>query len=238
MLILFMVNIDDAFEVRYKKNGNQFEVLVDFDKLNEYKKKPLEVSVYDVLADSTVFKDQKKGDVASESWLKESFKGLSEEEIFQEILLKGECQVPTAYVNKLREEKKIQVVNYITENSINPTTKGKYTSSMIESEINKLKFNFEPHQSFEHQAEEVLKKLKRVMAISVDKIVLDIEIPPKYLGAFYGPFRKFGKVNKEYYDRDGNLKLHLEITESVQDKVIEYIKHHTNNEASYHISKS
>lgn len=232
-----MVKVDDAFEVRYKKAGNQFEVLVDFDKLNEYKKKHYEISVYDVLADVKIFKDQKKGDVASNNLLKESFKGLSEEDILEEILLRGDCQIPTSYVNKLRDEKKMQVVNYITENAVNPATKNKYTSSMIESEINKVKYNFDAYVSFENQAEEVLKLLKKVMPISIDKIVLEIEIPPRYLGSFYGPFRKFGKLTKEYYDRDGNLRIKIEITESLQDKVIDYIKHHTNNEGSYHIVK-
>ncbi|MDA3856563.1 MAG: ribosome assembly factor SBDS [Candidatus Woesearchaeota archaeon] len=232
-----MVKVDEAFEVRYKKGGNQFEVLVDFEKLNEYKKKHYAISVYDVLADVKIFKDQKKGDVASEILLKESFRGLSEDEILEEILLRGECQIPTSYTNKLREEKKMQVVNYIVENAVNPATKGKYTASMIESEINKLKFNFDPYIIFENQSEEVLKGLKKVIAISIDKIVLEVEIPPKYLGSFYGPFRKFGKILKEYYDRNGNLKIKLEITESLQDKVIDYIKHHTSGEGSYFISK-
>ena len=64
-----MVNIDDAFEVRYKKEKEQFEVLVDFDKLNEFKKDNT-ISVYDVLADTKIFKDQRKGELASENILK------------------------------------------------------------------------------------------------------------------------------------------------------------------------
>jgi hypothetical protein len=56
-----MVKVDEAFEVRYKKGGEQFEVLVDFDKLKEFEKSPDTVSVYDVLADVKIFRDQKKG---------------------------------------------------------------------------------------------------------------------------------------------------------------------------------
>lgn len=232
-----MVNVDDAFEVRYKKNGDQFEVLVDFDKLKEFEKKPDEISVYDVLADVKIFKDQKRGELAAESLLEKSFRGLSEEQILKEILLKGECQIPTAYLNKLREEKKMQAINYIAENAINPATKSKYTNSMIESEVSKLKYSFDPNIGFEHQAQEVLKLLKKVMPISIDKVVLKIEIPPQYSGAFYGPFRKFGKVTKEFYDNNANLHLHLELTESQADNAINYIKQNTNNEGSYHISK-
>ena len=137
-----MVNVDESFEVKFKSGKDEFQVLVDFDKLNEFKKKPTEISVYDVLADQKIFKDQRKGEVASEHHLKAAFGAKSEEEVLKEILLKGECQIPTSYLNKMREEKKRQVINYIAENAINPATKGRYTISMIESEINKVRYNY------------------------------------------------------------------------------------------------
>ncbi len=232
-----MVRVDEAFELRYRKKGQQLEVLVDFDKLNEFKKSPDKVSVYDVLADTKIFKDQKKGDIASDNFLLEIFQGKSEEEILKEILLKGECQIPTAFLNKLREEKKMQVINYIVENATNPQTKGKYTPTMIESEVNKLRFNFDPNISFQNQAEDVIKLLKKVMPISMERIILEIKIPGQYCGAFYGPFRRYGKVTKEYFDRESNLRLHIEISESQVDEVASYIKNHSNGEGEYFVSK-
>lgn len=230
-----MVKVDEAFEVRYKKDGQQLEVLVDFDKLKEFQKKPNEVSVYDVLADTKIFKDQRRGEIVSDVTLKKLFPNLQEEEIIKVILLKGECQIPTAYLNKLREEKKKQVINYISECAINPVTKTKYTYSMVESAVGKIRYNFDPNTGFEGQAEEVIKLLKPQMPISIDIIVLEIEVPARYVGAFYGPFRKFGKIIKEYYDNSGSLRIHLEITHAQSDKVIDFIKYNTNNEASYHI---
>ena len=74
-----MVNVDEAFQVRYKFAGETFEVLVDFDKLQEFKEKPEEISVYDVLADGKIFADQKKGEVASENNISEKFNGKSKD---------------------------------------------------------------------------------------------------------------------------------------------------------------
>lgn len=230
-----MAKVDEAFEVRYKKGKENFEVLVDFDSLAEFRKKPDETSVYDVLADYKIFKDQKKGDIASENLLKEVFGSKSEEDILKEILINGECQIPTAFLNKLRDEKKVQVINYIAENAINPATKSKYTTSMIESSINKIRYNFDPHKDYVFQAEEVLKLLRKEMPISLDKIILEIVVPSQYAGSFYGPFRKFGKITKEYYDNEGNLRMHIEIMESLQDRVIDFIKKNSNNESEYHI---
>lgn len=232
-----MVKVDQAFEVRYFKDRNQFEVLVDFDKLREFKEKPEELSVYDVLADQKIFRDQKKGELASGNVLEQVFQGLGEEQVLKEILLKGECQIPTSYLNQLREEKKKQVVNYIVENAINGVTKTKFTPSMIESAISKLKFNFDPNSGFEHQAEEVVKILRREIPISMERVIMKIEIPGIHSGAFYGLFRKFGRVIKEYFDNSGNMHIHMEISESQIDKVASYIKEKSNLEGSYHIAK-
>ncbi|MCA9496813.1 MAG: ribosome assembly factor SBDS [Nanoarchaeota archaeon] len=233
-----MVNVDEAFQIRYKFSGEEFQVLVDFNKLEEFKKKQDEISVYDVLADTKIFKDQKKGELASENILNKIFPSKTEEEILKEILLKGECQIPTAYLNKLREEKKIQVINYIVENAINAQTKSKFTPTMVESEVNKLKFNFDYRHNVQNQAEEIIKLLKKVMPISMEKIILEISIPAQYCGPFYGPFRKYGRVTKEYFDRDNNLRIHLEISETQIDQVANYIKTHSNGEGEYFVSKN
>jgi len=232
-----MVKVDEAFEMRYKKAGQNFEVLVDFDKLKEFQKKSDDISVYDVLADDKIFKDQKKGELASTNLIEESFPQMSEEEVLKEILLKGECQIPTAYLNKLREEKKVQVINFIAENAINAQTRGKFTPTMIENEINKLKYNFDPYNNFEAQAQDVLVMLKKVMPISLDEVMVQLKIPATYCGNFYGPFRKMGKTQKEFYDNLGNLNLEIKATESVADKIITFAKNNANNEAEYRIVK-
>lgn len=233
-----MVNIDEAFEVRLKINDNNYQVLVDFDKLKEFRKNSNEVSVYDVLADTKIFKDQKKGEIASETNLEKDFPTKSEEEILMIILLKGEAQIPTSYQNKVREEKKTQIINYIAANAVNPATNTKYSTSLIESEFNNLKYNINPDRDHTNQAEDVIKLLKRTMPIKIDKTIVELSVPPKYLGAFYGPFRKYGEIKKEFYDNEGNLRLHIEVTSGSIDEVINYIKSKSNNEASYHISKT
>lgn len=230
-----MANIENSCEIKYKIKNENFEVLVDFEKLKDFQKDSTNINVFDVLKSETIFKDQKKGLIASENTLKEIFKNLSKENILKEILLKGKCQIPTSYLNKLREEKKIQVINFICENTLNPQTKNKYTHSMIESQVNKIKYNFDPNKAFEIQAEQVLDLLKKIMPISEDKICLEIKIKPEFIGSFYGNFRKFAKVIKENYDKDSNLILEIQIRDSLKDKIIEMIKNNSKNTASYFI---
>jgi len=228
-----MVEIDNAFELKYKKGSEQFEVLVDFDLLLEFKKKPEEISVYDVLADNKIFKDQKKGQIASEQTLNTIFENKTEQEILKEILLKGTCQIPTAYINKLREEKKEQIINYIAQEAVNPQTRSKYTPSMISTSFSQITFNVDPQKDFVLQAEEALHLLKRVIPISMQRVLLAIKVPGQYCGSFYGEFRRKGTVKKEFYDDTGNLNINFEISESRLDDVINFIKKNTNNEGEY-----
>jgi ribosome maturation protein SDO1 len=232
-----MVSVDKAFEVRYKKASEQFQVLVDFDILQKFKDNKEEISVYDVLADQKIFKDQKKGEVASEEALKKAFGNVSEEEMFKEILLQGECQIPTDFLNKKREQKKVQIINYIAENSFNPQTKTKYTFSMIESAFSSIKFAIDPFKDHIYQANEALKLLRKELPISMDKIQLIIKVPSQYCGNFYGEFRKLGTIKKEYYDNVGDLHIHFELLESSLERVEQFIKAHSNSEAEYHIAR-
>lgn len=232
-----MVKVDDAFELRYRHGKEVFEVLVDFDNLQKFLKDENSIDINDVIADRKIFKDQKKGEVASENHLKEVFGNIEEEDILKIILKKGECQIPTAYLTKLREEKKQQIINYIAENSFNPQSKTKYTTSMITSSFDKLKFNIDPFKNYLTQAEEVLKLLKKELPISMEKVVIILKVSSEFCGNFYGPFRKLGQIKKEYFDEEGNLHLHLEISESEIDKVTNFIKEKSNQTAEYYVKK-
>ncbi|MCA9486550.1 ribosome assembly factor SBDS [Candidatus Woesearchaeota archaeon] len=229
-----MVSVDKAFEVRYKKAGEQFEVLVDFDVLERFRKKPETVDLSDVLADDKIFADQKKGEMASEISLKKSFGDMSQENILKEILLKGECQIPTAFLNKLREEKREQIVAYIVANALNPQTKGKYTPSMISSEFEKVSYNVNPLQDMIVQAEAVLKLLQKRMPISMNRVTMKLVIPGEFCGAFYGSFRKLGQITKEYFDESGALHLHMSLAENQIDSVASFVKNNTNGEGEYY----
>ncbi len=232
-----MVKVDEAFEVKYKKAKANFEVLVDFDKLNQFKKDQEKgenkVNVFDVLADDKVFKDQKKGELASENELQAHFQTVKQEQILKTILLQGECQIPTAFKNKLREQIKRQIISYISENATNPQTRGKYANTMIEGEINKIRFNYEINKDFMPQATEMLKLLKKIMPIAISKSKIQMRIPGQHCGNFYGQFRQLGKTTNEKFDDHGNLCLEMEVSDSVIDRVIDEVKRKSNNEAEY-----
>jgi len=232
-----MVKVDEAFEVHYKKEKVDFQVLVDFEKLEEFRKNPSNISVYDVLADYKIYKNLNRGELVSEKLLKIVFKGMDEEEILKIILLKGDAQIPSSYLNIKKEEKKEKIINYIKENARNPVTKTPFTYSMLESEINKLKFNFDLKKDFKKEAEEIIEILKKSFPITIEKVIFNVEIPPQYIGKFVGTLRKLGTIKKEFYDESGNWKVHIEINEGKKEDFIDYLKKNSNGEAGYSITK-
>jgi rRNA metabolism SBDS family protein len=235
MFILNMVKINESFILSYKKDNQIFQVLVDYNKLLDFREKK-EINIFDVLADTDIYIDTKKGLRQSEKLIKNIFKEKTEEEVLTEILEKGDCQVPTKYLNQQREKIKEKIVQYIIDNCINPQTNGKFTSSMIKTEIDKISFSFNPDMDFINQAEKIIKKLQLKFPIKIDLKSLLITIPAKYTNKFYNKnFRGLGKITKEFYDNYGSLKLHMDVNSSNFENVISYIKLNSNNEGEYHL---
>ncbi len=232
-----MVKVDESFILIYKKEGQEFQVLVDYEKLLQFKKEE-NIDIYDVLADTSIYVDIKKGLLQSQNLTNEIFAKKTENEILKEILLKGECQIPTSFLNKKRDEIKQKVISYIVESCINPQTNHKFTPSMVESEVNKLKFNFDANKDYIYQAEQVIKKLQSNFPIKVDIKSILLSIPAKFTGKFYGrEFRKLGKITKEYFDNHGALRIHMDVNSNNLDKAISYISLNTDNEAEYSVRK-
>jgi len=232
-----MVNVDEAFEVHYKQGKEDFQILVDFEKLEEFRKDPNKYSVYDILADYKIYKDVKKGEIASEKAISEIFGMKDEEEVLKTILLKGEAQIPSSYLNKLRDEKKEQVIYFIKENARNPITHTPYTESMIRAEVEKLKYNFDIKRDYKQQAEEILEFLKQRMPISIGYVIAKLEIPSKYIGKVVSQIRRYGKIKKEYYDNYANWHVHLKIIEGKREDLINFLNKNTNKEAGYSFEK-
>ena len=237
-----MVKVDESCIIRYKKFGEQIEALVDFKLLLQYlqelkEKQSSEISIHDIYADTQLYADSKKGDVVDAGTLQKIFGNKSEEEMLVVIAKEGDPQIPTSYLNEQREKKKEQIIEYLASHTINPQTNGKYTPSMIKSEFDSLQISIDPNSDHIHQAEQALKELRKKMPIKIDSVVLIMQVEAQYAGNFYGKFRSFGTIQKEFYDDQGHLHIHIEIGAGRLDEVEEYIKMNSKNTASYHIQR-
>jgi len=132
-----MVDVNKAVVAKYKKEGLDFEILVDCDKALEFREGKAQLD--DVIATNKIFKDVRKGLHASEHDLKRIFKTEDNRKIIEEIIRHGEIQLTAEYRNKLREEKRKAIINIIHRNSINPQNNLPHPPDRIERALEEAK---------------------------------------------------------------------------------------------------
>ncbi|MFT4244160.1 MAG: hypothetical protein ACMXYB_01750 [Candidatus Woesearchaeota archaeon] len=236
-----MAKVDESCIIRFKKGNLEVEALVEYKTLAKYlekeEKEREEVSIYDIFADTKIFSDSKKGLVVDSDTLEKLFPNKNEEEILKEIAQNGDAQIPTSYLNELRERKKDLIVNYLTNQTINPQTKHRYTTTMLKDEIENLKISILPFRNHIKQAEDVFKELKHKIPIKFDSTIIILQVESQYAGLLIKPVREFGTIEKQFYDDSGNLHMHLKVPTGRVDETIEFLKNKTKGSASYHLQK-
>ena len=128
-----MVSVEQAVIARLKTHGANFEILVDCDKAIAFKGGSGDIK--EVIATPQVFSDSKKGMLASETQLKQIFGTEEPLEVAKQIIAKGEIQLTSEYRQKLREQKKKQIINMIHSNGVDPKTNYPHPPNRIEAAL-------------------------------------------------------------------------------------------------------
>jgi len=213
-----MVNVDKAIIAKIKKEGETFEILVDCDKALAYRNKEIE-NLDEVLATNDIFKDVKKAEKATDAEMQKLFHTTNPNEIAKIILEKGEIQLTAEYRNNLREEKRKQIVNFIHVNAIDPKTGLPHPPQRVADAIEHCKCKVDEFKAVDVQVQEIIGKLREVLPIRFETRELEIIVPSTFTGQAYGVLKGFGKVLKEDWLDNGNLKVILELPAGVQESL-------------------
>jgi ribosome maturation protein SDO1 len=212
-----MVTVDEAIIAKIDKAGKHFEILVDpeiaYD-LREGKS----VSVQRMLATNVICTDSKKGLKASPSDTQAAFGTLDIEKIATEIVKHGEIQLTTEFRRKKTEERKKQIATLIARNAINPQTRVPHPTERIITAMEQAHFNIDPTRPAESQVDNAIKAIKQILPISIEEIVLNIEIPARYSARGYGVVKEYG-IEKEAWLGDGSLAVRIRIAAGIKETV-------------------
>ena len=115
---------------RIKQKGEPFEIFVEMEDALKFKKGQI-ASIES--EDGRVYKDIKKGDVASVKDLENAFGTSDPWEIAKKIVKDGEVLVTQEFRDEEREKRVKQVVDFLSRNTINPQTGNPHTPQRIES---------------------------------------------------------------------------------------------------------
>ena len=211
-----MNNIEKAVKARLRISGENFEILVDSNKIFDYKEGKIPLS--EVLITKEIFKDINKGQHASEHEMEKIFSTKDSEKIAETILEKGEIQITAEHKNKLREEKKKRIINIIHKNAVDPKTNLPHPPQRIENAMEEAKVKIDEFKKPEDQLEDILGKIRPVLPLNFETRELEIKIPSQYASQSFSVLKSKGKLKKDEWLNDGSLKALIEIPAGLQEE--------------------
>jgi len=231
-----MNDIEKAVKAKLKTSGENFEILIDSNKIQDYKegKVPLD----DVLITKEIFKDTNKGEHASEHEMKKIFHTKDPEEVAKIILQKGEIQMTTEQKAKLREERRKRIINIIHTNAVDPKTNLPHPPQRIESAMEEAKVKIDEFKKPEDQVEDIVDKIRPIIPLSFEIRELEVKIPAQYASQSYSILKSKGKLKKDEWLNDGSLKALIEIPAGLQEEFESEINKITHGDCEINIIKN
>lgn len=213
-----MTRIDQAIIARLKKGKETFEILVDCEKALAFREGKVN-DLSDVLATREIYTDVRHLKRAQEQALLAAFQTGDVDVIAKEIIRKGDIQLTTEHREKLRAAKHKQIVEFIHKNTVDPKTGLPHPQQRIENALGELKIKVDEFKSAEIQVQEIIPRLRPLLALKLETRTLDIIVPPAFSGKTSAAVKRFGTMVKEEWQRDGSLKMIVDVPAGVQEEL-------------------
>jgi ribosome maturation protein SDO1 len=201
---------------KLKKNGEHFEVIIDPDKVVDYKNKKIDER--EVLLYEKVFSDAKKGFEASSELIENVFGTTDAYSVATIILQTGEIQFTQEYREQKRKEKLNRILDIIVRNAIDPRSGLPHPRNRIESAIDEARIKVDDLKEPEDQIKDVLSKLKPILPIKFAVKEIQIKIGSNYGAKAYATVQSFGKILKDEWLNDGSWLCNVEIPAGMQNE--------------------
>jgi ribosome maturation protein SDO1 len=216
---------------RLEVGGERFEVLVNPDKALKYKTegKP---GIEDVLAIDVIYTDASKGERASEERMRKVFHTTDVTKIAKEILDRGELQITAEQRRQLAEEKRRQIVTYISRNFVDPRTNLPHPAVRIEQALKEVRVAIDPFRPAEEQVKKIVEELRPILPLKTGSIRLNVTIPAPYASKVYGMLKSYGEIKDERWTEDGGVRVIIEIPLASQGTFMDRLASATRGSAS------
>src|SRR5512143_13658 len=188
---------------RYTKENEHFEVLVKPEKALDYRNGKISGST-EVLVAETIFSDANKGTRAPEEALKKAFSTTDALKIADIILKKGTLQLTTDQRRKMVEDKRKQIVDFISRQAVDPKTNLPHPPMRIENAMEQIRYPIDPYKPVEEQAKDVVKLLRPILPLKIEQVSVSVHIPAEYAARAYGAIKSAGTIKHEEWRSDGS----------------------------------
>ncbi|MEM3827379.1 MAG: ribosome assembly factor SBDS [Candidatus Micrarchaeaceae archaeon] len=216
--------------VKYKKNGENFELIVNAEMAYEYVtgKRSDPLSVLEI---EEVFKDAKKGERQSEDKISKAFGTTDIAKVSEFILKNSNVPITTEQKAKLIEEKRRQIIEIISKNAIDPRTNAPMPPLRVENAMKEVKVAVDPFKSANAQVDEIVKKLSVLLPIKFAIARIEVTIPPEYSNRCYGILKQYGMKSEQWLP-NGSLLAVVEFPAGMQNDFYLRLSNATQGKAS------
>ena len=188
---------------RLTKDNEHFEILVKPEKALDYRTgKTARIS--EVLAAEIIFADANKGTKVSEEIMRKAFETTDPLKIADEILKKGTLQLTTEQRRKMVEDKRKQIVDFISRQAVDPKTNLPHPPLRIENAMEQIRYPIDAHKPVEEQAREIVKLLRPILPLKIEQLSVAVRVPAAYSARAYGSLKNFGEIKQEEWRADGS----------------------------------
>ncbi|MEM2994531.1 MAG: ribosome assembly factor SBDS [Candidatus Bathyarchaeia archaeon] len=195
---------------RITKDNEHFEVLVKPQKALDYRTGKI-TAITEVLVTETIFSDANKGAKVSEESLRKAFGTTDTLKIADIILKKGTLQLTTEQRKKMIEDKRRQIIDFISRQCVDPKTNLPHPPMRIENALEQIHYSIDPFKPVEEQAREIVKLLRQILPLKMEQITVNVRIPAAYSARAYGTIKTFGTIKREEWLADGSWQGVLEM---------------------------
>jgi ribosome maturation protein SDO1 len=188
---------------RYTKDNEHFEVLVKPQKALDYRNGKI-AGITEALAAETIFADANKGTRVKEEDLKKAFGTTDPLKIADFIIKKGQLQLTTEQRRKMVDDKRKQIIDYISRQAVDPKTNLPHPPMRIENAMEQIRYPIDPYKSVEEQARDIIKLLRPILPLKVEQVSVGTHIPAQYAQRAYGSMKSYGAIKREEWRSDGS----------------------------------
>jgi ribosome maturation protein SDO1 len=208
--------------VRLTAEGNKFEILVKPDPALEYKLgKRTDLS--GILVSDEIYSDANKGSRAAGEKLVKYFKTTDHAQIATQILSKGDLSLTTEQRRKMVEDKKKQIIQYISKNFVDPKTHIPHPVMRIESAMGEVRLIIDPFKPAEDQTKNVVDALRKILPLKSEILLLTITVPSQFSAQSYNLLKTSGTFKGDQWLADGSLRVMLEINAGMKSSLLDRI---------------
>jgi ribosome maturation protein SDO1 len=193
--------------------------------------------VRDALLAPHIYKSAQTGMVASEEHLTALFKTSDEEKVAERIIKEGELHFNDEYKERLRSEKKKQIIDLLVREAAEVNSGNPVTEKKLASAFSQAKVHVDLFKRVEEQVPDVVAKLRSVLALSLDKKTLSLRIPSKHAPKLYGFVSSKSTILQEAWLGDGAFSAKVELAAGAVSGFIDELKKSTHGDIEVSIEQ-